>query len=106
LFTTSEISQILYIIQEEGKPAGFERLLYDLSENGFVSSPLQKRKSLRNKWNGKTGSMEGVRALAGYVYREDNPKYTFSIIINNYHCSGKIINEKLASLIYELDRIL
>lgn len=106
LFTASEISQILYIIQEEGKPVGFERLLYDLSENGFVSSPLQKRKSLRGKWGGKTGSMEGVRALAGYIYREDKPRYTFSIIINNYHCSGKIINEKLASLIYELDRIL
>lgn len=106
LFTAAEISHILYIIQEGRNPVGFEQLLYDLGENGFVSSDLQKRKTLRGKWSGKTGSMEGVRALAGYVYREDKPKYAFSIIINNYHCSGKIINEKLASLIYDLDRIL
>jgi D-alanyl-D-alanine carboxypeptidase/D-alanyl-D-alanine-endopeptidase (penicillin-binding protein 4) len=37
---------------------------------------------------GKSGSMTGVRALSGYLTTSDGEPVAYSIIANNYTCTG------------------
>lgn len=51
----------------------------------------------RNNVRAKTGFLEGVRSLSGYVYTGDNEPVAFSIIVNNY-----LVPDKLAENIQDL----
>ena len=42
---------------------------------------------LKNKMKAKTGSMSGVRALAGYLTAADGTQLAFTIIVNHYTCT-------------------
>ncbi len=59
---------------------------------------------LSRKVVAKTGSMTGVRSLAGFITAKDGCKYAFCIIVNNYTAEPadvKALMEKLLVLIYD-----
>jgi len=50
----------------------------------------------------KTGSMDGVRAFAGYVINGKGHRYSFAVICNNYNCSGTQMRAKLERVIMKI----
>jgi len=58
---------------------------------------------LKNRLKAKTGSMSGVRCLAGYITRKNGEQLAFTILINHYTCEtvqlqnavGKFLNSLL-----------
>jgi serine-type D-Ala-D-Ala carboxypeptidase/endopeptidase (penicillin-binding protein 4) len=57
----------------------------------------------------KTGSLENVRALAGYIRTRGNQVYAFAMLISDYSCEGYRISrriDRLASAISRADKDL
>lgn len=89
-------------------------LLYRMREDEDYRStiPLAGRSgSLRNRFKGtpaegrlyaKSGSLSGVRAYAGYVYRSDGRKLAFSVVVNNYTGSSSEISRLLQQFMVDL----
>ena len=50
----------------------------------------------------KSGSMKRVRSYCGYVESNSKKKYSFSIIANNFTCSGTEVRKKVEELILVL----
>jgi D-alanyl-D-alanine carboxypeptidase/D-alanyl-D-alanine-endopeptidase (penicillin-binding protein 4) len=50
----------------------------------------------------KSGSMKRVRSYCGYVKTSSNKNYSFSIIANNFTCSGIEVRRKVEELILVL----
>jgi D-alanyl-D-alanine carboxypeptidase len=71
----------------------------------YNSLPLAGISGTMHKWligsNGvgriraKTGSLEGVRSYAGYVSTISGKKLIFTLIINNYNCTTKILKQRV-----------
>jgi D-alanyl-D-alanine carboxypeptidase/D-alanyl-D-alanine-endopeptidase (penicillin-binding protein 4) len=55
-----------------------------LSVAGSDGSLRKRLKDLRGRVYSKTGTMKGVRALAGYVYAANGDAYAFATIFNGY----------------------
>ena len=53
----------------------------------------------------KTGSINGVRSLAGYMYLKNGKKVAFAFLLNNVRSfeSGLLLEKKLVRAIYELN---
>lgn len=69
-----------------------------LSVAGVDGSLRSRLKDLPGIVFAKTGTMRGVRALAGYVGRGDAPRYAFAVIFNGYKGSStpyKEIQERM-----------
>jgi D-alanyl-D-alanine carboxypeptidase/D-alanyl-D-alanine-endopeptidase (penicillin-binding protein 4) len=63
----------------------FSQLLYEsLSEAGVDGSLQRRLKNLEGRIHAKTGTMRGIRTLAGYVDDEAGPRFTFAIMFNGY----------------------
>lgn len=54
-----------------------------------------KNTSSAGKIYGKTGSMNRIRSYTGYAVSKSGKLLSFSIIINNYHCSSSTARKKL-----------
>ncbi|MGK0388912.1 MAG: D-alanyl-D-alanine carboxypeptidase/D-alanyl-D-alanine-endopeptidase (penicillin-binding protein 4) [Maribacter sp.] len=54
-----------------------------------------KNTSAVGKIYGKTGSMDRIRSYTGYAVSVSGKLLSFSIIINNYHCSSSVARKKL-----------
>jgi D-alanyl-D-alanine carboxypeptidase/D-alanyl-D-alanine-endopeptidase (penicillin-binding protein 4) len=54
-----------------------------------------KNTSAVGKIYGKTGSMDRIRSYTGYAISASGKLLSFSIIINNYHCSSSVARKKL-----------
>ena len=72
-----------------------------LPEGGSASS------TLRNRLSGvpvraKTGSLEYVRALSGYVTAPNGHRYAFSVIANNYTTNGSAIASAMDRIVRAL----
>jgi D-alanyl-D-alanine carboxypeptidase/D-alanyl-D-alanine-endopeptidase (penicillin-binding protein 4) len=50
---------------------------------------------IESNWIAKTGSMTGVRTYCGYLKNSQKETYIVCILINNYNCSSKKLNNKL-----------
>lgn len=50
----------------------------------------------------KTGSMSGVRGYAGYITTAKGERYCFSIIANDFDCSGSQMRSKLEKIIMKI----
>lgn len=70
-------------------------------ENGTVKNMLKELPS-GIKVHMKTGSVNGVRAFAGYVTTAKNNRYTFAVICNEYDCSGSQMRSKLEKIIIQI----
>ncbi len=65
------------------RPEG--RLLYDSLSVAGVDGSLRKRlKDIPGRVVAKTGTMRGVRTLAGYVDAVAGPRYAFAVLFNGY----------------------
>ncbi len=66
-----------------GQPIG--RVLHDSLATAGVDGSLRKRlKDVGARVHAKTGTMRGIRALAGYVDADAGPRYAFAVIFNGY----------------------
>lgn len=57
---------------------------------------------LRENVVAKTGSMSGVRALAGYLKTQEGETLAFTILINNYVGDSVKVQEIMRDLLREL----
>lgn len=83
------------------KPDWFEPFLSTLpiaGENGTLSAMLRDTPA-RGRVFAKSGSMERVRAYAGYVRNQKDQWLTFSILINNYSCTSATMRKKIEELL-------
>lgn len=88
LIPPNELTRMLYDIQKKDWFPIFEKSQPAVGEYGrFGSGTLGYRmaeSAANGKVHAKTGSLDGVSTLSGYVTTEDNEKLVFSIMINNY----------------------
>jgi D-alanyl-D-alanine carboxypeptidase len=47
----------------------------------------------------KTGSIEGVSTLSGYLWGEEGKAYAFSLMLNNYHGSSRALYQEIQNLL-------
>ena len=85
-----------------------ESFFYDFQRSLAVSGESGTAKNLvPNLPHGirihiKTGSMEGVRAYAGYVTAADGDKMAFSIISNGHECTNSAVAEKMNRVLQKI----
>ena len=89
---------------EMSKTSYFDDYLKSIAlagENGTVKnllSGLPSNVSVRVK----TGSMTGVRAYAGYVINSKGERLSFSVIANDFTCTGAQMRTKLEKIIMKI----
>ncbi|AOV09029.1 D-alanyl-D-alanine carboxypeptidase/D-alanyl-D-alanine-endopeptidase [Sporosarcina ureilytica] len=88
LVTTNEVTRLLYVAQEKSwYPTFLESLPIAGYDERFQGGTLRYRMSntvATGKVRAKTGTLNGVTSLAGYVEKSDGDDLIFSIIINNH----------------------
>lgn len=63
----------------------FGRTLHDNLATAGVDGSLRKRlKDSDGRVHAKTGTMRGIRTLAGYVDADDGPRFAFAVMFNGY----------------------
>lgn len=83
--TASQLAELL--AYEYSQPTG--RILKDSLATAGVDGSLRKRlKNSDARVHAKTGTMKGIRALAGYVDGESGPRYAFAVMFNGYKGSS------------------
>lgn len=65
---------------------------------------LGKGTNAEGRVHAKSGSINKVRAYAGYVNSSTGKKYAFAIMVNNYNCSGYKMKELLENLIVAISK--
>lgn len=103
--TARVMTEILNDIASDKKRKYFIQLLPDVSQSGPLVSRLSKKPRMKEKFRMKSGSMEGVRAYAGYMMDGTNPKYSISIMINNYDCNGDEIKKHISDFLIHLSQL-
>ena len=78
-------------LYQEDSSAVFYNALPIAGVDGTLKSRM-KQTSAENNVRAKTGSIENVRALSGYVRTKDDELLVFSILANNYNVSADSVN--------------
>lgn len=53
---------------------------------------------LEGNFHGKGGSMSRVRSITGYITTKSKRNVAFTIIVNNFNCSGALLKQRLENL--------
>ncbi|CAA6799527.1 MAG: D-alanyl-D-alanine carboxypeptidase (EC [uncultured Aureispira sp.] len=61
-----------------------------------------RNSSAENNVRAKSGSMNRIRSYTGFVTTKGGKKLAFSMIVNNYSCSGYMMKKKLETLMIAL----
>lgn len=97
LVTANEVTKLLYSVQvKPWYPTFLEALPVAGNEERFVGGTLRNRMkgtAAAGNVQAKTGALNGVTALSGYVKTKDGETLIFSIMVNNY--LGDTTNEIL-----------
>ncbi len=104
LVTANEVTHLLYTVQSKSwYPAFLNSLPVAGNEERFVGGTLRNRMKGTvvegNVW-AKTGSLNGVTALSGYVETKSGETLIFSIMVNNF--LSDTVNEVLDNIIIML----
>lgn len=67
-----------------------------------VSAYYYSCPNLKNKLQAKTGSMSGIRSLAGYLTQNNGNKLAFTLLINHYSCSLGQLQKSVSQLLSNL----
>lgn len=99
MIPANELSQLLYAIQNK---SWFQEFVDSLPVAGnpdrLVGGTLRSRLTdevVKGRVKAKTGSITGVSTISGYVYSNNDEKWIFSIMINNYIGSSVLPIEDL-----------
>lgn len=88
LVTANEVTQLLYVVQSKNWYPTFQHALPVAgNDERFVGGTLRYRMTntvAAEKVRAKTGTLNGVASLAGYVEKEGGEDLIFSVIINNH----------------------
>ena len=80
---------------------GYYNLLAVGGETGTFRF-LGRNTSLQGNLHGKGGSMNRIRSFTGYITTRSQRKVSFSLIVNNYTCSGYAIRQKLEKVLLSI----
>lgn len=83
---------------------GSDKLYPLLARNGYDGTLASAflSKNLKGKIYGKSGSMGGVRAYAGFLKARSGDTIAFSVMVNNYTVSSRTIIAKIEKLLEEV----
>ena len=79
--TANQLAELLG--WEYSQPTGVV-LTQSLATAGVDGSLKKRLKNSDSRVHAKTGTMKGVRALAGYIDGESGPRYAFAVMFNGY----------------------
>lgn len=99
--TTEFVSRFLAEVAKTNYYDDFKKSLALAGEQGTVRNMLGGLPS-NVKVRVKTGSMTGVRAFAGYVTTARGEQLCFSVIANDYTCTGSQMRTKLEKIIMKI----
>ncbi len=106
----NEVAELLYQVQDQSWFPAFEYSLPVAGESDrFVGGTLRNRMTegpAQGNVTGKTGTLNTVSALSGYVTTMDGEDLIFSVIINNFISPSsniKSIEDEIATMLAEHD---
>jgi len=105
LITPRQVVTMLSAIQDTPNYPHFFNSLPIMGVDGTVKSRLKGSNAAGHVF-AKTGYVDKVRALSGYVQAQDGREYIFSIIANHYATPTSAINDlqdKIVTLLYNLE---
>lgn len=70
--------------------------------DGGLAAYCRSSLLLKGKLKAKTGSMSGVRGLAGYLIRNNGEQLAFTILINHYTCPVAQLQQAVGEFLTEL----
>jgi serine-type D-Ala-D-Ala carboxypeptidase/endopeptidase (penicillin-binding protein 4) len=102
-FITPEtmVAILRHIGRDERLREGFEATLPVAGRNGTMENRM-KGTLADGSARVKTGSLTGVRAIAGYVRTADGETLALAIFANNYQNSSSIINAACDAIVVRL----
>ena len=100
--TTRQMASILRMTAVDNTifPAFYESLPR-AGETGTIKNMFKNTKGI-GRIRAKSGSMTRVRSYTGYVTTMKGKQVSFSIIVNNYTCSGPEMRKKMEKLMLEM----
>ena len=102
LITPEAMVAILVHVNRDGRlRSGFEATLPVAGRNGTLENRMRGTPAEGNA-RVKTGSLTGVRAMAGYVRTQDGETLAFTIFANNYENSSSAINAACDAIVGRL----
>ena len=99
--TTDFICRFLMEVSKASYSEEYMKTLALAGENGTVKNMLTGLPS-NVTVRMKTGSMTGVRAYAGYIKNAKGERLCFSVIANDFNCSGSQMKTKLEKIIMKI----
>ena len=90
--TASFLSNLLAIIAKD--PNNFVPLIYSLSQYGKSGTLKTRRAVSSQNVFAKTGSIDGVRTLAGYIYDKNQQMMTFALLQNNVGSASEALTRE------------
>jgi len=103
LVTADDVASFLLAMQKSLHYADFQSSLPVAGYDGTLKYWCLHN-GLKGRVFAKTGSMTGVRSLAGYMLDPTGKLYAFCILINNYTCSDAEVKQAIESILTELYR--
>jgi len=95
------LNQILIHMNKSENSEVFYNSLPVAGKNGTLKN-FGKQSLLAGNFRAKTGSMTGVRSYSGLLTKKNGEQIAISLIINNYSCSSKLLNDRLTKMLLEL----
>jgi serine-type D-Ala-D-Ala carboxypeptidase/endopeptidase (penicillin-binding protein 4) len=96
--TSRQLASILYFMNNDvANFPSFYASLPKAGESGTLKNMFRGSKAV-GKLRAKSGSMTRVRSYTGYVDRPGGKRWCFSIIVNNYNCTGGEMRKKMEQL--------
>ncbi len=100
--TTDFLCRYLTAISKESFFYDFQQSLAVAGESGTARNLLQGHLQPGVRVHIKTGTMDGVKAYAGYVTAATGDKVAFAIICNGYECSPAVVTEKMNRILAKI----
>lgn len=91
---------LLQWMTEPSRRGAWEELLAAPEDPGTLRRRLR---SFRGRLWGKTGTLDGARALAGYLVRQDGELRYFSIFVNHYATPAWQAGQVIDQIVHEID---
>ncbi|MDR1585582.1 MAG: D-alanyl-D-alanine carboxypeptidase/D-alanyl-D-alanine-endopeptidase [Prevotellaceae bacterium] len=96
------VELLAYMQIRSGNAAVFKASLPVAGESGTIAGVL-KNTALQGKVRAKSGSIEGVRAYAGYI-DTDSKNYVFAVAVNNANGKSSQVVKKIEELLLNITK--